>query len=238
MDQHHDETIDLKTFCLLGFKAMTYSSKPVVVSPMSRKMDRQDIRNSISLLHTQKSNLFTSPRPRPPNITAQARVIGQCHHCLNLTTFRAIEKAYEEKEKEEGLREWVKRVMEVQNHRNKARACCKGFTKAQRTGELLRQEQEREKIEKTLKMQRTKKEQEVQLVHQRYLRFLMEKQKSMMEQETVKRFSQHHGALTKTFSKHYAEQRLSGTRHERRSHIAICTQHTGLQAVQENLENR
>lgn len=86
-------------------------------------------------------------------------------------------------------------------------------------------------------MQKNKKEQEVQLARQRYLRFLMKKQKSMMEQEMVKRFSQHHGALTKAFSKHYAEQRLSGTQHERRPHIAICTQHTGSQAVQENLEN-
>lgn len=222
----------METFCLIGFKAMMF--KPFLNIPISRKMDWQDIQNGIIHFHTQKSNPFTAPHP--PNINAQKLLIGQCHDCLSLATFRAIERAYEEREKEEGLRERAKRVVEVQNHRDGARGRCKRFEEAQRIGLLLRQEQERVKLEKTLKLQRTKQEQEVQLVHQKYIRFLTEKQRNMMEQETVKHFSQQHGALTKAFSKRYRESRFSET--ERRRHITIGTQPAGSQTVQGLLKNR
>lgn len=227
MGECHDEAMDLETFCLFGFKAMTYLSKPFVDMPISRKMDGQVIRDGVIHFCTQKSNPPTVPQLRPPNITAEKHLIGRCHDRLNLAMFRAIERAYEEKEKEEGVREQAKRVMEVQNHRDKARSRHEGFMEAQRTGVLLKQEQERNKLEETLKLQRTKKEQEVQLVRQKYHRFLVEKQRNMMEQETVKCFSRQHGALTKAFSKHYKEHRLSETQRERIQHITIDTQHAG-----------
>lgn len=238
MDTRHDEVMDSETFCLFGFKAMTYLSKPFVDMLISRKMDGQDIRNGIIHFHTQKSNPFTAPRPRPHNLTAEKRLIGQYHNCLSLAMFRAIERVYEEREKEQGVMERSKRVMEVQHYRDKAQGHRKGFMEAQRTGALLRQEQERDKLEETLKLQRIKQEQEVQLVRQKYLKFLVEKQRNMTEQETMKHFSRQHGALTKAFSKHYAERRLSETWQERRHHSAIGTQQAGLQTVQGHLENR
>ncbi|MCJ8734566.1 hypothetical protein PDJAM_G00236770 [Pangasius djambal] len=236
--ERHDEAMDLKTFCVFGFKAMTYLSKPFVDMQISRKMNGQDIRDSIVHFHTQKSNPPNTPRPRPPNISAEKRLIGRCHDYLSLAMFRAIERVYEEREKKEGLRERAKRVMEVHNHRDEARGHRAGFMEAQRTGALLRQEQEGDKLEEAHKMQRTKQEQEVQLVRQKYLRFLVEKRRNMMEQETVKSFSRQHGALTKAFSKQYREHRFSETQHERRRHIAISTQHAGSQTLQGHLENR
>lgn len=233
--ERHDEVMDLESFRLFGFKAMTYLSKSCVDMLISQKRNRQDIRDGITHFHTQKSNPPTAPLPRPPNITAQKRLVVRHHDCLSLAMFQAIERAYEEREKEEGLRERAKRVIEVQNHRNEARGHREGFVEAQRTGTLLRHEQERDRLEKTLKLQRTRQEQEVQLVHQKYLRFLVEKQRNMMEQETVKRFSRQHGALTKAFSKYCTGRRLSETQHERRRQIAIGTQHPGSQG---HLENR
>ncbi|XP_017322751.1 leucine-rich repeat and IQ domain-containing protein 3 isoform X1 [Ictalurus punctatus] len=233
--ERHDEVMDLESFRLFGFKAMTYLSKSCVDMLISQKRNRQDIRDGITHFHTQKSNPPTAPLPRPPNISAQKRLVVRHHDCLSLAMFQAIERAYEEREKEEGLRERAKRVIEVQNHRNEARGHREGFVEAQRTGTLLRHEQERDRLEKTLKLQRTRQEQEVQLVHQKYLRFLVEKQRNMMEQETVKRFSRQHGALTKAFSKYCTGRRLSETQHERRRQIAIGTQHPGSQG---HLENR
>lgn len=137
-----------------------------------------------------------------------------------------------------GPRERTKRVMEVQNYCDEARGCREGFMEAQRTGALLRQEQERDNLEEALKLQRSKQEQEVQLVRQKYLKFMVEKQRNMMEQETVKRFSRQHGALTKAFSKQYTQGRLSETQCPRRRHITMSTQHTGSQTEQRHLENR
>ncbi|KAF4072731.1 hypothetical protein AMELA_G00266360 [Ameiurus melas] len=236
--ERHNEAMDLESFCLFGFKAMTYLSKPRVEMLISQKRNRQDIRDGITHFHTQKSNPPTAPRPHPPNITSQKRLVVRRHDCLSFATFRAIERVYEEREKEEGLRERARRVMEVQNHRNEVRGCREGFMEAQRTGTLLRHDQERDKLEKTLKLQRTKQEQEVQLVRQRYLMFLVEKQKRMMEQETVKCFSRQHGALTKAFSKYYTGCRLSETQHDRRRQIPIGTRLSGSQTVQGHLNSR
>ncbi|XP_027027103.1 leucine-rich repeat and IQ domain-containing protein 3 isoform X4 [Tachysurus fulvidraco] len=147
-----------------------------------------------------------------------------------------LNRAYKEREKEESLRERAQRVMKVQDQRDEARGRREGFMAAQRREALQRQKWEQDKLETTLKLQTAKQEQEVQLVHQKYRRFLVEKQMNMMEQEAVKRFSRQHGALSKAFSKHYTEHKLDKTLHERRRRIA--TQNAGLQAVQRHLENR
>ncbi|KAK3540535.1 hypothetical protein QTP70_034089 [Hemibagrus guttatus] len=230
LDERPEEVMDSKPLCLFGFKAMTHLSKPFEDMLISRKTDGQDVQDGIVYFHTQKSDPPTAPWPRPPNVT------GRYRNCLRLTTFRAIDRAYEEKEKEERLREQAQRVMEAQGHRDKARVRREGFMKAQRKEALQRQKRERDKLEETLKLQRSQQEQEVQLVHQKYLRFLVEKQMKMMEQEAVKCFSQQHGALTKAFIKHNTEHRLRKTLHERRRHIT--TQHAGLRIEQRRLENR
>ncbi|KAB5567041.1 hypothetical protein PHYPO_G00228280 [Pangasianodon hypophthalmus] len=205
---------------------MAYLSKPFVDMQISRKMNGQDIRDGIVHFHTQKSNPPNAPRPRPPNITAEKRLIGRCHDYLSLATFRAIERVYEGREKEEGLR-GASQASDggAQSSDEEAEVTVKDSWKLKGQGALLRQEQERDKLEETLKMQRTKQEQEVQLVRQKYLRFLVEKRRNMMEQETVKSFSRQHGALTKAFrntTENTDSARLSmrGRRHISYQHAA------------------
>lgn len=236
LDERPGEMMGLKTYCLFGCKAMTYLSKPFEDMLISRKRDGQDIRDGIIHFHKQKSNPPTAPRPRPPNITAEKHLNSRFHKYLRLTTFQPIDRAYEEREKEESLRERAQRVMKVQDHRNEARGRREGFMGAQRRAALQRQKWEQDKLETTLKLQTAKQEQEVQLVRQKNRRFLVEKQMNMMEQEAVKRFSRRHGALSKAFSKHYIEHKLGKTLHERRWQIA--TQNASLQTVQRHLENR
>ncbi|KAG7332845.1 hypothetical protein KOW79_004679 [Hemibagrus wyckioides] len=236
LDDRPEEVMDSKTLCLFGVKAMTYLSKPFEDMLISRKTNGQDVRDGIARFHTQKSNPTTAPRPRPPNVTAEKRLSGRYRNCLRLTAFRAIDRAYEEKEKEEGLRERAQQVIEAQDHRDEAHGQREGFMKAQRKVALQRQKRDRDKLEETLKLQRSKQEQEVQLVHQKYLRVLVEKQMKMMDQEAVKRFSQQHGALTKAFIKHNTEHWLNKTLDARRQHIA--TRHAGLRIEQRHLEYR
>lgn len=148
--------MDSKTLCLFGFKATTYLSKPFEDMLISRKTDGQDVRDGIARFHTQKSNPSTAPRPRPPNVTAEKCLSGRYRNCLRLTTFRAIDRAYEEKEKEEGLWERAQQVMEAQDHRDEAQGQREGFMKAQRKVALQRQKRDRDKLEETLKLQRSK----------------------------------------------------------------------------------
>ncbi|XP_047655712.1 leucine-rich repeat and IQ domain-containing protein 3 isoform X1 [Tachysurus fulvidraco] len=236
LDEHPGEMMGLKTYCLFGCKAMTYLSKPFEDMLISRKRDGQDIRDGIIHFHKQKSDRPTAPWPRPPNITAEKHLNRRFHKYLKPTTIQPTDRAYKEREKEESLRERAQRVMKVQDQRDEARGRREGFMAAQRREALQRQKWEQDKLETTLKLQTAKQEQEVQLVHQKYRRFLVEKQMNMMEQEAVKRFSRQHGALSKAFSKHYTEHKLDKTLHERRRRIA--TQNAGLQAVQRHLENR
>ncbi|KAM9475734.1 uncharacterized protein lrriq3 isoform 1-T1 [Clarias gariepinus] len=237
MDQRND-IMNLETFCLCGYNAITYLSKTFEDVLRSQKIDAQDIRNGISHFHTKKSNLLNAPWPRPPNIIPKKSFIGRHHDCLSLTTFRAMERTHVERNMEDGLRERAKRVMKAQNHREETRGHCKGFMEARRTEVLLRKGSEQGKLEEILKLQKNIQEQKVQLVHQKYLKFLMEKQRNMTEQETVKRFSRQHGALTKAFSKYYTEWRTRETLDERQRHIAISTLHTRSLKEQGHLGNR
>ncbi|XP_062854781.1 uncharacterized protein LOC134317959 [Trichomycterus rosablanca] len=213
----HDDVMEQQNFSVCGFKTTVHFHKSFMLIP--KKSERQEVRDPT--VHVQTHKLKPSPHPKPcrTNITVEKLLISKSHQRPSLATFQLIEKSYQEKEKLERLKDRVENVKHLQNQRDHARAQRDTYLETQRTEALLRQERERDQLEKTLKIQKTKLNLEVQLAKQKNLRFLQEKSRNTSEREMVQEFNRQRSVLAKTITNHVAHQKLNQDQHEKRRHV-------------------
>ncbi|KAK1801008.1 hypothetical protein P4O66_004669 [Electrophorus voltai] len=220
------KAMDSESFCLFGLKATMHLSKPFADMLMSRKADGQDVRDAIGHLHKLKAHAPSLRQPRPPNITAEKRLVDQRSNCLSLAPFWEIERAYRAREKAEDLRARVERVVQAQALRADACSRHDAFGMSRRKEALEQRERERVEAAEAMSLRRAQREQEVQRVRQRHARFLEEKRRKASERETVELFSRQHVSLATAVARHCTRQNLRHALHERRQRVASIKQHT------------
>ncbi|XP_035377829.1 leucine-rich repeat and IQ domain-containing protein 3 isoform X2 [Electrophorus electricus] len=220
------KAMDSESFCLFGLKATMHLSKPFADMLMSRKADGQDVRDAIGHLHKLKAHAPSLRQPRPPNITAEKRLVDQRSNCLSLAPFWEIERAYRAREKAEDLRARVERVVQAQALRADACSRHDAFGMSRRKEALEQRERERMEAAEAMSLRRAQREQEVQRVRQRHARFLEEKRRKASERETVELFCRQHVSLATAVARHCTRQNLRHALHERRQRVASIKQHT------------
>ncbi|XP_073675955.1 uncharacterized protein lrriq3 [Garra rufa] len=186
-----NEDIEQGTFRVLGLKASVHQSEPLSGMPWSHKAAGQDVREATSHFPTQRPRL----QPHSPAITSGKHLIGHCHDGISLTPFKVIEKAHLAFEKARMQRDLAEKVTELHIDREVAKGRRDIFKEARRTEVHLRKERERMDMEKTLSLQRAKKEQDIHHARQKHAQFLEEKRMRIQEQEMVCSFSQQHNSL-------------------------------------------
>lgn len=158
-----------------------------------RKAMAQDMRVAISHLHTQRPG----PPPIPPAITSAKHLIGRCHDSISFTPFELIEKGRRAHEKAEMQRHLAEKVTEQQIDREVTKGHRNELMAAQRTEARLRQEQDQADMEKTLSVQRARRDRDIQQARHKHAQFLEEKRRRVQEQEMVCSFSRQHNSLAR-----------------------------------------
>ncbi|XP_076860498.1 uncharacterized protein lrriq3 isoform X2 [Brachyhypopomus gauderio] len=192
--------MDTESFRLFGLKATMHLSEPFADILMSRKADGQDIREAIGRFHKQKGHPPSiqqprPPKPRPPTITVEERLIGRCYERPSLRLFQEVERAYGARKKAEDFRARAERVAQVRELRTDAHRHRDDFREARRKEAHEQREQERAEVEQTMLRHRARREQEVQLVRQNYVSFCERKRTRQAEREKVESFARQHMML-------------------------------------------
>ncbi|TRY83214.1 hypothetical protein DNTS_014149 [Danionella cerebrum] len=170
---------------VLGLKAPMHQSTSVNDILLSRKAAGQYV------------PIFPNhPHPLSPTIPFAHHVIVHCND-VSLAPFKVIEKAHEVLEKSKRQRELVEKVTEHRVDREVAKVHRVNLKEDQRRTVRQREEREKAEMEKSLSIQRNRRERDILEARQKHSQFMEEKRKRRQEREMVCSFSGHHNSLAK-----------------------------------------
>ncbi|KAA0714268.1 Leucine-rich repeat and IQ domain-containing protein 3 [Triplophysa tibetana] len=192
---HADEKVEERTFHVVGMKV--HQTIPQNDTIQYRKSLAQDIRETISHLHTQRPGLPTIPPPHSPAITSTKYLINRCHDTIRFTPFELIEKGRRAHEKAEMQRHLAEKVTERQIDREVAKGHRNELMAARTTEARLRKDQDRGDMVKACTLQRARRDQDVQKARHKHTQFLEEKRQRVQDQEMVCSFSRQHNSLAR-----------------------------------------
>nr|XP_055023691.1 leucine-rich repeat and IQ domain-containing protein 3 isoform X1 [Misgurnus anguillicaudatus] len=208
-----NEDIKKTAFRVLGMKV--HQTVPSSNTLTSRNAMAQEIRDTIRHLHTQRPG----PQPHSPAITSVKHLIGHCHGTISFTTFRVIDKAHRASEKAEMQRHLAENVTEQQFDREVAKSHRDDFMEARRTEARLRQKSDQVDIDKTLSLQRAKRDEDIQQARQKHAQFVEDKRRKVREQEMVYSFSRQHNSIARVVFR-YNRTKKHGNQQEKHDHAA------------------
>ncbi|KAJ7993548.1 hypothetical protein DPEC_G00273550 [Dallia pectoralis] len=131
--------------------------RPVTGAVVSRQQEGLDIHSSIRLFHSQRPESPRQPRPRPPLTTAEKHLIGRCCGSFSLAPFELIQRAYQNRAKEEALQ---RKPQKAQREDAMSQSYC--LLEAQSRKALHEGKKWREEVQSALELQRASQYQEVQ----------------------------------------------------------------------------
>ncbi|XP_065104078.1 uncharacterized protein lrriq3 [Paramisgurnus dabryanus] len=207
-----NEDIKEAAFCVLGMKV--HQTVPTSNTLTSRNAMAQEIRDTIRHLHTQRPG----PQPHSPAITSVKHLIGHCHGTISFTPFRVIDKARIARERAEMQRHLAENVTEQQFDREVAKGRRDDFMEARRTEACLRQKSDQVDMDKTLSLQRAKRDEDIQQARHKHAQFMEDKRRKVREQEMVYSFSRQHNSLARVVFRYNTQKH--GHQQEKHDHAA------------------